>query len=200
MTRHDRMYIPDPMGRVGQGRWTTRPRPNDQPPARRTHISNLDDFLALEGSVGWKGANARADVSRVETLLGLTGDLRLDQTDEPTGYFGKRLDNAIRSYQKRQGLTVDGHINPRGETITRLAVQLKSDGDGGKGGGGDPSDRGASGGARGGGQGPNKPGDGRDGKGGAKTPGGMGRSLHGPHDHFGFPAGPPGGLRFHGRG
>ncbi|NQU58988.1 MAG: peptidoglycan-binding protein [Rhodospirillales bacterium] len=42
------------------------------------------------------------------------------KTDGPTGYFGSRLEDAVNGYQKDGGLKVDGHLNPKGETIGAL--------------------------------------------------------------------------------
>lgn len=74
----------------------------------------------LSAPVGRTGANDPADVAAVEQLLGQAEYLDLDQTDGPTGYFGFRLEDAIRCFQKDHGLKVDGTLLPEGPTLASL--------------------------------------------------------------------------------
>ncbi len=83
----------------------------------------------LSEPVGWYGANKRLDVAKVKNLLGMTGYLELGVTDGTTGYFGTRMDQAIKGFQKSYGLKVDGRANPGGETINALKGVAKSEGD-----------------------------------------------------------------------
>jgi peptidoglycan hydrolase-like protein with peptidoglycan-binding domain len=76
--------------------------------------------------VGEGGRNARADVAKIETLLGLAGTLDLQKTDGPTGYAGQRLLDGIRVFQKQNGLRVDGRLNPGGPTLKVLSQSLQS--------------------------------------------------------------------------
>lgn len=76
--------------------------------------------LSLDGSVGRRGRNRRRDVAKVETLLDRTGDLDLDRTGGPTGYFGSPQEDGIRRFQRRNGLKVDGLVNPKGPTLASL--------------------------------------------------------------------------------
>lgn len=126
-------YVPDPLGRLGQGRYVPerglpdafgRVLPESGPDPE---IEDLGDPLHLQDSVGVDGTNRRRDVAKVESLLGRTGDLDLSQTDGVTGFVGLRLDEAIRRFQKRHGLKVDGHVAPGGETITTLGAVLEAD-------------------------------------------------------------------------
>jgi len=82
-----------------------------------------DDIFALSDAIGPRRRNDRADVFKVETLLANTGDHDLE--DGPTGYAGAGLDNAIRAYQKRRDLAVDGVLEPGGETIAALDRELR---------------------------------------------------------------------------
>lgn len=77
-------------------------------------------MISLTRSVGRAGRNHKGDVRKVESLLGRLGHLDLSKTDGPTGYFGVRLEDAVKSYQKDKGLKADGSINPGGETIAQL--------------------------------------------------------------------------------
>ncbi len=61
---------------------------------------------------------------RVETLLGRAGDYDISRTDGPTGWWGSRAEGAVRTYQKRKGLKVDGLLNPGGPTIASLESDL----------------------------------------------------------------------------
>jgi hypothetical protein len=96
----------------------------------------LEDFLPtdprtrrggwfdLEAPVGLGFPTSRRDAIRLEGLLANTGDHDLAATDGPTGYWGIGLDKALRRYQKRNGLTVDGWLAPDGETIAHMRQAL----------------------------------------------------------------------------
>lgn len=105
---------PDPFGRLPE----LLPEPDARPA--------FDDPLALAEPVGADGRNRRDDVARIETLLDAAGYLDLDETDGPTGFFGQRLDQAIRRFQKDRGLKIDGAILPGGETIGAFAALVPS--------------------------------------------------------------------------
>jgi hypothetical protein len=81
-----------------------------------------DDIFALSDAVGPRKRNRRHDVLKIETLFANTGDHDLE--DGPTGYAGSQLDQAIRAFQKRRGLAVDGVLEPGGETIAALESEL----------------------------------------------------------------------------
>ncbi|WP_374302399.1 peptidoglycan-binding protein [Ferrovibrio sp.] len=76
-------------------------------------------FDLLEG-VGEGQANRRADVAKLQALLHREGDLDLFASGGPTGYWTKREATALRSFQQRHGLKVDGLVAPDGETLTLL--------------------------------------------------------------------------------
>ena len=59
--------------------------------------------------------------------MGRSGDLNLAETDGVTGFVGLRMDEAIRRFQKRNRLRVDGQINPGGETLTTLGATLAAE-------------------------------------------------------------------------
>ncbi|NFV81885.1 peptidoglycan-binding domain-containing protein [Magnetospirillum aberrantis] len=65
----------------------------------------------------------RADVAKVQTLLGKAGYLDLGQ-DGPSGYANPNTDKAIRDFQKENGLQVDGVLKPGGPTIAKLGGLL----------------------------------------------------------------------------
>lgn len=78
----------------------------------------------LQGTVSPSGGdNTRADVAKVQTLLGKTGYLDLGQ-DGPSGYANPNTDKAIRDFQKDNGLQVDGVLKPGGPTIAKLGGLL----------------------------------------------------------------------------
>ena len=74
----------------------------------------------ISQSVGMGGKNDRTDVAVTEKLLHQNGVLDTNQTKGPTGYFGMRADQAIRTFQKDKGLKVDGLMLPGGPTIKAL--------------------------------------------------------------------------------
>ncbi len=84
-----------------------------------------EGWFSLGAPVGPHPApNRRSDVLRVETLLGRAGDYDIGRTDGPTGWWGSRAEGAVRTYQKRKGLKVDGLLNPGGPTIASLESDL----------------------------------------------------------------------------
>jgi peptidoglycan hydrolase-like protein with peptidoglycan-binding domain len=81
----------------------------------------------LQGTVAPSGGdNTRADVAKVQTLLGKTGHLDLG-SDGPSGYANPNTDRAIRDFQKDNGLQVDGVLKPNGPTISKLSGLLGGD-------------------------------------------------------------------------
>ena len=123
-------YIPDSLGRLNQGRFVPKsdiPDPFGRvlaEPEPESEITNFKNPFRLRQSVGMEGRSDRRDVAKVENLLGRTRDLNLAETDGVTGFVGQRLDEAIRRFQKRQGLKVDGHVNPGGETVSTFGAVL----------------------------------------------------------------------------
>jgi len=106
---------PDPFGRV-----LAAPKPE---------VMNFKNPFRIRDSVGTEGQNSRRDVAKMESLLGRSGDLNLNETDGVTGFVGLRMDEAIRRFQKRNRLRVDGQINPGGETLTTLGATLAAEPD-----------------------------------------------------------------------
>jgi len=88
--------------------------------ARSVGRSELDGLLTLEQGVGRTANNPRRDVELVEILLGANGYLNPDDARGPTGYFGQRVEQAIKRFQKDKGLSADGRIDPAGETLRSL--------------------------------------------------------------------------------
>jgi len=85
---------------------------------------NSSSFFDLDSDVGLGFPTRRADNIKVQTILGNAGDLDLAKTDGPTGWGLYTLDDAIRSYQKRNDLKVDGWLRPGGPTISKMRDQF----------------------------------------------------------------------------
>jgi hypothetical protein len=85
---------------------------------------NSPSFFDLDADVGLGYPTRRADNIKVQTILGNAGDLDLAKTDGPTGWGLYTLDDAIRSYQKRNDLKVDGWLRPGGPTISKMRDQF----------------------------------------------------------------------------
>lgn len=83
-----------------------------------------DKPVEIKAPVGPAAPNRRPDVAKVETFLDRTGQLDLITTDGPTGYYGSRVDQGIRRFQKDNALKVDGLVKPEGPTIQRLGTVL----------------------------------------------------------------------------
>ena len=95
-----------------------------------------DDYTTLDNAPGASGwfdlgdtvglgrANRRHDMLKVETLLANAGDLDLSKTGGAMGYGLYTVDDAVRKFQGRNGLKVDGWLRPDGPTIAKLKDQL----------------------------------------------------------------------------
>ena len=125
-TERKQIYIPSRSGQLGRGTWIDEPDPFGRvlEPSGEARLDISDPF-ALSGPVGRRGGNAREDVGRVECLLKLAGVHDLAPTDGPTGYFGTRLEEAVKAFQKDHGLRTDGEVTPGGETLKALAQTLQ---------------------------------------------------------------------------
>ena len=64
------------------------------------------------------------DVSKVQVLLHRAGFHDIEKTEGPTGLFGLPDDEAVKAFQKHNGLSVDGRLTPDGETMTGLRDRL----------------------------------------------------------------------------
>lgn len=91
------------------------------------HVAFGPNPFELEASVGRRGANDRIDVAKIETLLGKAGYLDLDTTEGPTGFYGARVENALKKFQRDGGLKTDGLVNPDGPTMVALRQQAEPD-------------------------------------------------------------------------
>jgi hypothetical protein len=89
-----------------------------------------DEPLKIKSPVGPEAPNLRPDVAKIETFLGRTGHLDLAKTEGPIGYYGSRIDQGIRGFQKDNALKIDGLINPDGPTLGTLRSLLREDGNG----------------------------------------------------------------------
>lgn len=82
-------------------------------------LSSLDDFLSLKRPLAADSAADEDDVLSVKKNLNRSG-----YYDEPdygmTPYPDKPLFDGIRTFQKDNDLTIDGVMNPGGETETAL--------------------------------------------------------------------------------
>ena len=79
-----------------------------------------EDPFDLRAGVGSGQVNGHADVCKLQGLLHLEGYLDMAATNGPTGIWGAREDYALRKFQKENGLTIDGVVWPRGETIETI--------------------------------------------------------------------------------
>lgn len=134
---HDplREYFPDPLGRVGMGTWRRRGRSSRNLDVLDAAIEGIRRMTEtgksmeaafgsspyqLDAPVGRRGDNGRIDVAKIETLLGRAGYLDLAPTDGPTGYYGTRVEDALKRFQKDGDLKADGLVNPGGPTLAAL--------------------------------------------------------------------------------
>ena len=90
------------------------------PPDVPMDLAELD----LSGPVGNALANEPRDLRAVSKALGELGRFNFDRTSEPPPTITKQLDDAIQGFQRSNGLSVDGNVNPGGETVRTLAATV----------------------------------------------------------------------------
>ena len=87
-------------------------------------LRDLNDRLKprndLQDPVGPTARNHPVDVERVERRLGGLGYLEPARALQPSGRYDHDLEGGVRSYQRRNGLKVDGLLNPNGPTERAL--------------------------------------------------------------------------------
>jgi len=100
-----------------------------QPKSSTTTPNSLqpEPVLKLATGVGREQPSTPTDVRRVEKALGRTGFLDMRQTHGPTGLFGSRLEDAVRRFQRKNNLKVDGFLNPGSETARALGGSLATE-------------------------------------------------------------------------
>ena len=85
--------------------------------------------INILSSVGKSQNNVPNDVEQIQKALGTLSFLAPSLGFEPTGIIDETTDEAIKSFQKRNNLRIDGHILPRGETESTINTALSSEGD-----------------------------------------------------------------------
>ena len=119
----DRVFGTDPMEVDASGRGIDpRPRRTDIEPFRpRVRAGDL----RLGAPVGRGAANGFADVLGLQKMLSRLGAYAFDVAEgEQSGEATPRVVDAIKVFQKQNGLKVDGLINPAGPTIKTLGQNL----------------------------------------------------------------------------
>ena len=124
-TKPKKIYIPNHWGRLGEGEWVE--DDTFSPPPKRESDDYLDarNLFRITHPIGDGGTNDRTDVGKLEALMHMAGVYDLDATGGPTGYYGARLKQAVRKFQKAHALRIDGDVNPHGETIRTIAQNLQ---------------------------------------------------------------------------
>ena len=137
---HDDLELePDPYSPANLDRWVRKKSPVVDPniadPAvermREAWKSNAlldeagDALFEIRAGVGDNETNGRVDVAKVETCLEACGAFDLNSLDGPTGFFAANKGNAIRDFQRANGLPDNGAVLPRDATMRALksAVQ-----------------------------------------------------------------------------
>ncbi len=87
-------------------------------------LGSDEDYFTLSAPVGPGQRNRRQDVLKVEALLGQTGDLDVGVMQGPTGFWTPLKEQAVKRYQARRNLFVDGRLDPGGPTIQALKRQI----------------------------------------------------------------------------
>lgn len=142
-------YEPDPLGRLDQGTWREvgglsaedLVPDNDAEVAamRRAFVRGeavpvlRGGGLHVESGLGRDRANARADVARVEVALARAGHYDLHGTGGPTGWWGTPQEQALRAFQKQNGLKPTGTFDAGDDTHAALTRALAANDGGGSG-------------------------------------------------------------------
>jgi peptidoglycan hydrolase-like protein with peptidoglycan-binding domain len=120
----------DPLAPVG-GRRSNASSPGDilssQLAEREPKSSGSDSpggWFDLSAPVGRGAANRHQDVLKVESILGETGHYDVGKLQGPTGLWGQVADQAVKGFQKDNGLAPDGILNPGGPTIVTMKSQV----------------------------------------------------------------------------
>ncbi|MDH3234267.1 MAG: peptidoglycan-binding protein [Alphaproteobacteria bacterium] len=130
--------FPDPFGRVGAGATEIRD-PTFDPMGQKLFQDFRDAWaegralpelfgdrntLEIKAGIGEGRQNRRPDVAKVETLMDALGEHDASPTDGPTGFLNTRLEEDLQRFQARNGLTVDGIVDPGGETLREIQGEL----------------------------------------------------------------------------
>ncbi|HUT50638.1 MAG TPA: peptidoglycan-binding domain-containing protein [Alphaproteobacteria bacterium] len=130
--------FPDPFGRVGEGA-TEISDPTFDPMGQKLFQDFRDawaegralpelfgptDTLEIKAGIGEGRRNRRPDVAKIETLMDTLGEHDASPTDGPTGFLNTRLEEDLQRFQARNGLTVDGIVDPGGETLREIQGEL----------------------------------------------------------------------------
>lgn len=78
----------------------------------------------ISARVGSGMENRRDDVRAIQRSLGALGLMTEDPFDDPHGFIDEQTDGALRTFQGRNGLRVDGWAGPGGETERTLHEAL----------------------------------------------------------------------------
>ncbi len=135
-------YVPDILGRIGQGETVVKPDPepigtpsprfNEFNKAEQSGMGLRDLFganpFAIKGPVGPTAPNRRADVGKVETFMSRSGNFDLSPTDGPDGLLrsaprrrDQRLPEGQRAQNRRAGQTLRRDHQDAGEHAERPA-------------------------------------------------------------------------------
>ena len=139
---HDDLeLVPDPYSQANLDRWVRKKSPVFDPTIADPAVNRMreawkrnalldeggDALFETRAGVGDNETNGRVDVAKIETLLEAWGAFDLNSLDGPTGFFATNKGDAIRAFQRANGLPENGGVLPRDETMRALkaAVQLK---------------------------------------------------------------------------
>ena len=91
-------------------------------------IGDEPELDFLDEPVGAGFPNRQRDVAKVQILLDRAGEIDLGRSGGPTGRFDRNLGRAVRGYQERRGLEVDGLLEPGGPTYRSLLADAAGGG------------------------------------------------------------------------
>ena len=94
------------------------------PKATDEKAFDLSNIYHLKGQITGQGNINPNDVAKIKVLLGQAGVFGLSETQGLTGFYGLRLEQGLKKFQKQRELKVDAEIDPNGEALQALKLAL----------------------------------------------------------------------------
>ncbi len=137
---HDDLeFEPDMRGRKHLDRWVRKNNPVFDPTFEDPAVDRMREawtrnalleeggaaLFEIRAEVGDEETNGRVDVAKVETLLEASGAFDLKTLEGPTGFFAADKGDAIRAFQRANGIDEDGKVRRNDATMRALKATVQ---------------------------------------------------------------------------